>query len=796
MTLAVLRRTRWRVLLAGLTRRRADVVRHPGDVLRLGAGLATLVVTGMLARAGQPSRFEVDVFGLVNNLPDAVERPMWAMMQAGSLAAVPVTAAAAVLARRSRLARDLAVSGLLAWCLAKVVKDLVDRGRPGHLLAGVLRGAHDTGLGFPSGHTAVAAALATAAAPYLPVRARRAVWVLVALAGVARIHVGAHLPLDVVGGAALGWAVGASVHLLLGAPGGLPDLDTVRAALTRVGLPATVVEPLSADARGSAPFLAVVGGQRLFVKAVSRTQRDADALFRLWRLLVLRRSGDGPPFASVKQQVEHEAYLCLLAARAGVRVPDVVATTPSVASTVLLVQQYVPGRAVDTLPADALDDKLLNDLWRQVSLLHRARIAHRDLRLANVLVDDCRQPWLVDFGFAEAGAEDGHLDADVAELLTGLATVVGPERAVHSSLTALEPAELTRCLPLLQAPALSAATRSTLRGHRELLPRLRATVASTTETVVPALPALTRARWRTLLLLFGLGFAVHALLPQLDETGRALGQLATADPRWVLAAVAGSTLTYAFAAVSLLAATPRRLSYARTVAVQLASSFTNRLAPAGFGGLALNLRYLRRSGLGNVEAATVVAVNAAAGVMVHVTCLVAALGLLTRTGVGDVRLPPHWLVLAIVVAGLAVAGAAVFAPQIRRRGLSALQQPTAHLLAVLHRPSRAAWLILGAGGVTTAYTLTMAASLHAFTGDVPLMRVAAVYLAGMAAASVSPTPSGLGAVEAALTAGLTVMGIPFPQALAGVLTFRLITYWLPIPPGLVAYRILLRLQAV
>jgi serine/threonine protein kinase len=115
-----------------------------------------------------------------------------------------------------------------------------------------------------------------------------------------------------------------------------------------------------------------------------------------------------------------------------------------VASTVLLVQQYVPGQAVATLPTDELDDTLLNDLWRQVSLLRRAHIAHRDLRLANVLVDDSRQPWLVDFGFAEAGAKDEHLDADVAELLTGLAAAVGPERAVRSSLTALKPAELAR----------------------------------------------------------------------------------------------------------------------------------------------------------------------------------------------------------------------------------------------------------------------------------------------------------------------------------------------------------------
>jgi uncharacterized protein (TIRG00374 family) len=95
-----------------------------------------------------------------------------------------------------------------------------------------------------------------------------------------------------------------------------------------------------------------------------------------------------------------------------------------------------------------------------------------------------------------------------------------------------------------------------------------------------------------------------------------------------------------------------------------------------------------------------------------------------------------------------------------------------------------------------AYILTLAASLHAFTGGVPLLRVAAAYLAGKAAASISPTPGGLGAVEAALTVGLTVVGVPYAQALAGVLTFRLVTYWLPILPGLVTQRVLLRLQLI
>jgi uncharacterized membrane protein YbhN (UPF0104 family) len=117
-------------------------------------------------------------------------------------------------------------------------------------------------------------------------------------------------------------------------------------------------------------------------------------------------------------------------------------------------------------------------------------------------------------------------------------------------------------------------------------------VGKATGTTAPALPPLTRVRWRTLLLVLALGAAVHALLPQLDQAGRALSLLPSATPGWVLAAMTWSALSYAFAGQALLAASPRRLSFGRTAAVQLAGSFANRLAPAGLGGLSLNARYL------------------------------------------------------------------------------------------------------------------------------------------------------------------------------------------------------------
>jgi undecaprenyl-diphosphatase len=140
-------------------------------------------------------------------------------MQAGNVIAAFVAAGVALLFRRVRLAVDLVLAGGGAWLLAKLVKQIVDRGRPPQLLQHVIiRGAPVAGHGYVSGHAATAVALATVAFPYLGKRMRVLVVAVAVIVAFARIYVGAHLPLDVVGGAAMGWAIGSLVHLLLGAP--------------------------------------------------------------------------------------------------------------------------------------------------------------------------------------------------------------------------------------------------------------------------------------------------------------------------------------------------------------------------------------------------------------------------------------------------------------------------------------------------------------------------------------------------------------------------------------------------
>jgi undecaprenyl-diphosphatase len=180
--------------------------------LLLGAVAAFGLSTA--AASGPVSSLEAGTFGAINELPDALFWPMWAIMQLGNLFAVPTLALGAMYFRRWRLAAGLAVAGVACWILGKVVKDFVGRGRPGALLEDViLRRSHAGGGGYVSGHAAVVFALATVLHPYLSRRWRIVSWTLAVLVSIARVYVGAHLPLDCIGGAALGCAIGLLVLL-------------------------------------------------------------------------------------------------------------------------------------------------------------------------------------------------------------------------------------------------------------------------------------------------------------------------------------------------------------------------------------------------------------------------------------------------------------------------------------------------------------------------------------------------------------------------------------------------------
>lgn len=773
--------------------------RHPGDLLRfvLGAG-ALLVATLHASRNKRPGRIEENIFRLVNELPGSFEGALSAVMQAGSLAAIPISAGLALVLRRPRLARDLVSAGAGAYLGARLLKAIIERARPAAILEDILlRGPGSSGLGFPSGHVAVATALATASAPHLPRVARRITWGVVALVAIARMYVGAHLPVDVIGGAGLGWAAGAGVHLLFGTRAGWPSIEAVRDALRDAGLRPLRVVAANVDARGSAPYVVVdEEGREFFVKAIGRETRDADLLFKTWRYLAMRRIEDEAPFTTPKQEAEHEAYMSLLAERAGARTPSIIGIIPAGNGTTLIMERRIMGQTLDQLEGREISEAITSRLWDDVSKLHSARVAHRDLRPANVLIDDDGVPWLLDFGFAESAATDRRLAQDVAELLTSMAILIGSRRTIEDALPHLGSDAVAASLPLIQPLALSAATRRSLRSHGNLLGDLRARAARAAGVPLPEPEVLPRIRPRALIALLVGGLAVHFLLPQIGEVPQTLDAVRSASVWWLLAALGASAASYIAAALSQIGATTAPLAFGPTVAVQLAGSFANRLTPGSLGGLGLNVRYLEVSGLDRPSSVAAVALNAVAGVIVHTAALVVALILLGRTSVDTGRLPHGWALLVVVIAVLTVSGVIVWSVHGKKRWIEPARKAVGSLAEVLGRPAKSLELFGGSAGVSLCYILALGACLHAFNAHAGPVEVATVYLAAAAISSFSPTPGGLGAMEAALVAGLTSAGTATGAAVAGVLAFRLVTFWLPIPFGALTLRGLQRRHVV
>ena len=455
--------------------------RHPGDVVRLVGALAVLLVSIKLVNRNHIDELEIDAFRLVNDLPGILYPLLWTVMQFGDVLVVPVLAGVAALTRRYRLAVNLAVAGFCCYFLARLVKNLVHRGRPSQYLPDINpHGPAASGLGFISGHAAVAVALASVASPYLSRRARRVAWTLAAVVCLSRVYVGAHWPLDVIGGAAVGFAVGAAVHLVLGAPGGNPSAGRIRGALLESGFePDEVVAQGRPDVPRSARFLATTtDGERLFVKFIPRERRDWDLAYRAWRRLTRRAASDPGRFGSPSEQVEREAYMILLAGTVGVRVPQVLLARPTGNGAGLLVMEYILGASLAALPSEQLDDQLLAELWRQVGLLHAHRIAHHDLGGWSVVVDERHQPWLVDFDASEAMSGSLGLADDVAELLVSLTGVVGAERALAAALAGLGPEVVGAALEQSEPSRLSMQTRDALRADPALWDNLRRLAAT------------------------------------------------------------------------------------------------------------------------------------------------------------------------------------------------------------------------------------------------------------------------------------------------------------------------------
>jgi undecaprenyl-diphosphatase len=257
-----------------------------------------------------------------------------------------------------------------------------------------------------------------------------------------------------------------------------------------------------------------------------------------------------------------------------------------------------------------------------------------------------------------------------------------------------------------------------------------------------------------------------------------------------------SFLTYVSGAIGLAASVPDPLPLVPNVQAQLASSFVNRVTPVKVGGMALNVRFMQKTGIDPAVAVTGVGLNALAGVTVHMTLFALFLTWANRDGSGAFEIPSSSTLLLGVAVVLAVAGLAAATAKGRRlfqrHVVGVIRQSLGSVGRLARSPAKLIALVGGSAGVTLAYIGALMAAVAAFPDSVGLAQVGAVYLGASVLAAAAPTPGGLGAVEAALVAGLTGVGMESGPAVAAVLTFRLATYWLPILPGWISFHLLER----
>ncbi|MEU3423580.1 lysylphosphatidylglycerol synthase domain-containing protein [Streptomyces murinus] len=317
----------------------------------------------------------------------------------------------------------------------------------------------------------------------------------------------------------------------------------------------------------------------------------------------------------------------------------------------------------------------------------------------------------------------------------------------------------------------------------------------------PVQPArLERVRPRTLISFIAGAIGAYFLLTQLThiQFGTLFSQ---AQWGWVLAAALFSALSYVAAAMSLLGFVPERVPFPRTVAAQVAGSFVKIVAPAAVGGVALNTRFLQRAGVRPGLAVASVGASQLFGLGCHILMLL-SFGYLTGTEKTPSLSPSRTVIaglLTVAVLVLVVTSVPFLRKFVVTRVRSLFAGVVPRMLDVLQRPQK---LVTGIGGMlllTACNVMCLDAAVRAFghgMTTLSIASVAVVFLAGNALGSAAPTPGGVGAIEASLTLGLIAFGLPKEVAAPAVLLFRLMTLWLPVLPGWLAFNHLTRKGAL
>lgn len=302
-----------------------------------------------------------------------------------------------------------------------------------------------------------------------------------------------------------------------------------------------------------------------------------------------------------------------------------------------------------------------------------------------------------------------------------------------------------------------------------------------------------RFSWHQAVVLVCFVMLLFGIAPQLGSFRRSLHLLSDATLALVGIGVLLVAATFFVAALIYWTLALKPIRYWRAMAVQGASGFTNRVLPAGLGGMGINAAFLHKSRHSVAQAAAVAVVNNSIGFIGHFVLLGLVLflwpiGRLHATGVSFSWLPYAAVVVVLLVLAAVVLYAGKFARAAKRQIINFLRA-----FLVYGTKKRALGVALLLAMCNTLLTVCVFyISCRSIGAAVSFSSVFIAFTVGVAATAVTPTPGGLGGAEAGLVGGLIGFGVPAAAALAAVLLFRLLTYWLPVVPGIALFNIVLR----
>jgi uncharacterized membrane protein YbhN (UPF0104 family)/tRNA A-37 threonylcarbamoyl transferase component Bud32 len=780
------------------------IVRSGADVVRCLLAVVVLLVAVLLGlfSSGRLVRVQDDLSALSSEIPSVVRT---GMAGGGQLAAVviPLLVVAALgLQRRGPALVRAALAVAVSFPLGIVVDHLAADTTSTSVEAMAERTSWLGSSGFPgTAYLAALAALVTALSPWISRGWRRAIWWTVAVVAVLRILSVASAPFELLAAGALGVAVGSGVLIALGAPDRGPPAAALLEALAARGLRLRGLRLAHVDAEGARHYRAEdEDGSPRFVVLTSEDDRNRDLLFRLYRYARVRRVGDEEVFRTTRSLAEHRCFLSLWAHQAGVRVPRPVLMAPVGAQDFVVVEELASGERLDDL--DALDDDQLRAVWREVGLLGDAGVAHRDLRAASIRVTAGPDPeaWLVGLTWAEMSASPEQMAIDLAQALCELALSADAGRAVATGVEVLGAERLATALPFVQSPALSEQTRKRVRKAKGLLDEVREELVGATGAEDVPLEKLERITLGQVGMVAGIGLAVYLLLPMVASIPEVWDALQDASWGWIVATLPLVGVMYVGSTLNFMGAVPDRLPFFLTYEVQLASAFMNRVTPKNVGGMALRLRFLTKRGTDPVTAAGSVGLTSVAGTVSTTVLMVLAFLAAGRTSSLDISLPSFGT-LALVILGVGVLLVVFALTPVGHRLLidkawGWVRGSVDELRRLLTDPAKVSALLGGSALTTLAQILALDMTLVAFGVDLHFAQVAVVFLFANLVASASPTPGGIGVVEASQVFLLTQLGVGEAEATSAVLVCRFITFWLVIGPGWVSLRRLRGSEAI